>query len=234
MGTFIFGIGGRPDRARLACLLLASGVVAASAGCARVLTIEQSDYINTAMHWDRAMEDRTGQPLEVAIVCVTPGDLDHEANGRLDPDGDISADVWFQDMPQREDKKDMDDRGGRFYLPKDHVFWLTDSREQYGKRLRGRLNGAKQDKQKDAVVEFKFPGPWHNKRSVIYVFPKFVDKNGQILPVKPAKFDPPGAFTEKLYVRIGVDSQNRANYGQYVEVDEERCPRKLHGKGDDD
>ena len=218
----------------MASFLLALGVGVVSGGCARVLNIQQAEYINTAVHAARAKEDRTGQPLEVAIVCVTPSDLDHEANDRLNPERDITADVWFQDLPQRDDKKDMDERGGRFYLPKSHIFWLTDSKERYGKRLRGRLGGAKNDKQKDVVVEFKFEGSWHNDRSVIYVFAKFVDKQGQILPVKPAKFHPPGAYTEKLYVRIAVDEQNRPNYGQYIEIDEARCPRKLHGKGKDD
>ena len=64
----------------------------------------EADYINTAMHVARPKEHRTGQPLEVAIVCVTPSDLEHDANERLDPDGDITADVWFQDMPQQDDK----------------------------------------------------------------------------------------------------------------------------------
>ena len=49
---------------------------------------------------------------------------------------------------------------------------------------------------------------------------------GEVLPVPPAKFDPPGAYTHELSVKIGVN-ESRGNYGQYIENTTER---KLHGR----
>ena len=43
----------------------------------------------------------------------------------------------------------------------------------------------------------------------------------------PAKFDPPGAYTHELAVKIGVDA-GRGSYGQYIDNVTER---KMHGQG---
>jgi len=200
-----------------------------AAGCARQLTIEVDDYINTAVHWNRDKSERTGEPLEVAIVCVTKDDLKNEANGRLDPESGITSDVWFTDRPIPGDKQDMEGRGSRFWLPKTKVFTLTDDRNCFGTWKGERLQGAVHAKRKEFKKTFDFDGDYHDDKSVIYVFAKFIGPNGELLKVAPAKFHPPGAYTSALVVRIGVD-ENRQNYGQYIEIDAKRCPRKMHGK----
>lgn len=217
--------------ASLARALLICGMVpAALPGCARVLTTTQDDYINTAMHADRQRSSRTGEPLEITIVSVYPGDLKLDANDRLDPGREITCDVWYQDRPQPGDKVDMEEPHGRFRIPKNQVFIRTDDAQYYGKRVGGRLHGALIDKQKTVKTSFNFAGPLHNDKSVIYVFPKFIDRRGQVLPVPPAKFHPPGAYTHELAVKIGVD-ETRGHHGQYIDNITER---KMHGREKDD
>ncbi|MHC4092857.1 MAG: hypothetical protein ACYSUQ_03050 [Planctomycetota bacterium] len=194
------------------------------------MTITQDDYINTAMHVGRPEASQTGQPLELNIVCLSPNDLKNEANDRLAPDADITSDIWYQNRPLPGDKVDSEEGHARFRLAKDHVCLLTDAKEHYGKRIGGCLQGAVIDKKKKISVRFPPPGGLHDDDAVIYVFPKFIDSKGQVLPVRPARFHPPGAYTEKLYIEIGVD-KNRAHYGQYIDNVTER---KLHGREDDD
>ena len=55
---------------------------------------------------------------------------------------------------------------------------------------------------------------------------RLMGPGGKVLPVRPVKFHPPGAYTEKLGVKIGV-RENAEHYGQYVEI--HNTPRKLHG-----
>ena len=207
-------------------LLVCGMVLTALSGCARVLTTTQDDYINTAMHAERQRGSRTGEPLELTIVSVYPGDLKLDANDRLDPSRAITSDVWYQDRPQPGDKVDMEEPHGRFRIPKNQVFVRTEDKHFYGKRVGGRLRGALIDKQKTVKTTFNFAGPLHNKKSVIYVFPKFIDKRGEALLVPPAKFHPPGAYTHELAVKIGVD-ETRGNHGQYIDNITER---KLHGR----
>lgn len=216
---------GRGAAMLLAGWLFGSGLM----GCARVLTITQDDYINTAMHVNRPLAARTGEPLEIDIVCVTPTDLKHEANAGMAPDANITSAIWFRDRPIPGDKKDMEDRGGRFWLPKSQISLLTFDKKCYGTLIGDPLCGAATDKKREAVKTFSHAGALHDKDSVIYVFGKFIDKNGGVLPVPPAKFHPPGAYTEKLCIKIGVD-ESRANYGQYIDNTTER---KLHGSSDD-
>jgi len=125
---------------------------------------------------------------------------------------------------------DSEETHTRFRLPKDQVFVATDDKQYYGKRIGGRLHGAIVDKKDQITLKFKFAGGLHSNESVIYVFPKFIDNKGKILPVPPAKFDPPGAYTHEVYVKIGVD-EGRGHYGQYIDNTTER---KLHGRGADD
>ncbi len=218
---------------------LAAGLAGtASTGCGRVLTIEKDDYINNAMHKDRPVDSRRGDPMEVTIVCVTPKDLTKElqVNDALSPKAEtaITADVWYDRRPKFEDQgKKVEDCEGRFRLPKDQVFVLTDesnAKAYFGKKVGGLLRGAKIDGKKSMTVSFPFSGPLHDDRSVIYVFPKFISPEGKVLPVKPAKFDPPGAYTHKLFIKIGVDQgkfgDKSQHYGQYIE---NKTERKLHG-----
>lgn len=59
-------------------LVTALLVAAQSSGCGRALHIKQDEYVNTAMHRNRAPAERTGEPLEINIVVVTPKDLEME------------------------------------------------------------------------------------------------------------------------------------------------------------
>ncbi|HUU85578.1 MAG TPA: hypothetical protein VM243_18920 [Phycisphaerae bacterium] len=206
-------------------LVVVGSALAVTAGCAREMLIHQEDYVNTAMHADRQLAARTGEPLEVTIVSIYPKDLAVDANDRLNPDRGITSDVWYRDRPQPGDKVDMEEPHGRFRLPKDQVFVRTEDSQYYGTKAGGRLRGALIDKQTTVKTTFKFAGPLHSNKSVIYVFPKFIDNRGEVLPVPPAKFHPPGAYTHELSVKIGVN-ESRGNYGQYIENTTER---KLHG-----
>ena len=197
-------------------------VAAAGPGCAREMTIIQADYINTGMY----KQAHRGEPLELNIVSVYPRDLKNDANERLRPGSGITSKEWFADRPQPGDTKDMEDRDGRFWLKNNQVFLLTDSRKIYGKRVHPALRGAVRDKKKEVVVEFEFAGDLHHDESVIYVFAKFTDPNGDVLPVRPAVLHPPGAYTHELTVEVGVDD-SRDNYGQYII---NKTPRKLHGR----
>jgi len=215
---------------RLLALVAVGLTAAATSGCARVLTITQDDFINTAMHAGRPKASRTGEPLEVSIVCVGGHDLKNEANDRLAPDADITCDVWYQNRPIPGDKVDSEESHPRFRLPKNKIFLLTDDKNCYGTGAGNRLHGAVIDKKQKVTARFSFPAGLHDDDSVIYVFPKFIDGNGQVLPVRPAVFHPPGAYTHELFVKIGVD-ESRAHYGQYIE---NLTERKLHGREDAD
>jgi hypothetical protein len=213
-----------------AVLLLAALVMTLPSGCAsRVMRIEQTDYVNTAMHMNRPPGARTGEPLEINIVCVYPKDLKKEVNDRLAPGSAITSDVWYQDRPQPGDTEEMDDRGGRFYLQKSQIFLMTYDKNGYGKRIGNPLRGAVTDHRRIIETKFDFSGGLHDRGSIIYVFGKFIGPDGHVLPVPPAKFHPPGAYTEDLFVKVGVD-ESRAHYGQYIE---NVTPRKLHGSDDD-
>jgi hypothetical protein len=214
----------------LGAALVCGTALASTVGCARELTIRQGDYINTAMHSGREKADRTGEPLELTIVSVYPNNLKHDSNTRLDPSRPITSDVWYQNRPWSGDKVDMEETHGRFRIPKNQVFVRTEDDQVFGTKVGGWLRGALIDKQKTTKMTFKFAGPLHNKKSVIYVFPKFIDHRGQVLPVPPAKFHPPGAYTHELSVGIGVD-ETRGNNGQYIDNTTER---KLHGKDETD
>lgn len=218
----------RRPRPSAATLGVACGaVVLMATGCGRTLTITQADYINTASQYGRASGAVTGEPLEVSIVCVHPADLQNELNGMLDPGQHITSDLWYRYRPQPGDK--LDDEGhSRFRLPANQIFVLTDEKQVYGVRKGPYLRGAVVDKRKKVVVRFDFGGPLHDPKSAIYVFPKFTDVNGEVIPAEPVVFNPPGDYTDKLFVEIGVD-QGRENHGQYIA---QKTERKLgHDKG---
>ena len=116
-------------------------------------------------------------------------------------------------------------------MPADQIFLLTDRKENYGTTQGVRLRGTQVDKKKEVDVRFRFKGDLHDDDSVIYVFPKFVGPDGKVLPVRPAKFHPPGAYREQLVIEVGVDEDRFPEYyGQFIRIDEARCPRKLHGR----
>lgn len=195
--------------------LILAGVMGlvATAGCTRTMLITQDPYVNTAMHLERIPKDRTGDPLEVNIVCIYPRDLEKPANHELRPDSGITSALWYKKRPALGG-----DEPGKFDLPPDQIYLFTDAPDSYGKKVGPRLKGAKADGK--SVIKVKggiaFSGPLHNRRSVIYVFARFLDGEAKVLRVAPAKWDPPGDFREDLTLTIGVrDPQGRAE--QYIE-----------------
>jgi len=202
-------------------------IAAVSAGCSRSLTIEQDEYVNTAMHQARDPQNQTGEPLEVVIVCVAPRDLKKQGNERLKPGAGITSREWYQKGPKPGDTVEMENNEGRFRLPGNQIYLLTnDTESAYGKQIGAALRGGKLDGKivKKQNIDFKF---WslHDSDAVIYVFGKFTDKDGNVLPVPPAKFHPPGAYESNVSIKIGVD-KGRDNYGQYIA---NTTPRKMHG-----
>ena len=199
---------------RFNVLFLLGAAVLASTGCAsRTVVITQEDRINNAMHQYRPPEQRTGDPLEVTIVCVYPDDLERDENGGLKPGSGITSKDWYEHQPARGGD------AGRFALPTDQVYVLTNAAQVYGKRKGPALNGALKDGRAEVhVAGIRFPGmKLRNRNSAIYVFPKFIGADGGVLPVRAAEFSPPGAYGSKLEVRIGVD-ESRGHSGQYIEV----------------
>jgi hypothetical protein len=196
-------------------LALIAGLGAlASAGCARQLTITQEDYINNAMQIDRSPQDRTGEPLELDIVCVYPDDLADPRNARLGPNSGLTSEEWFRRRPIPGDQVNLGAPSDRFWLPEEQIYLLTNDRQYYGQRIGAALRGAKLDGTAVAKGGIDF-NAWflHSENSVIYVFGRFTDKQGKVLPVPPA-------------VRIGV-RESGANYGQYIAIDTELSPRKM-------
>ncbi len=211
---------------RLMLFVVGLGVCWGSVGCQRHMTIRQGVYINTAMHVNRPQSQQTGEPLEVNIVSVYPEDLENPANARLMPDYGITSDIWFRDRPQPGDRWDVPGTTARFQLPPGQIFQLSDARSYYGTYSGPTLHGSAVDGAEPVKRKFKFAGPLHNKHSVIYVFPKFIGPDGSVLPVLPAKFDPPGGYSADLMVEIGVNEAG-PEYGQFIRT---TTPRKLHGK----
>ena len=156
---------------RTATVFLAVLAIVASTGCvARTLTITQTDYINTGMGRDKD----TGEPLEVAIVCVYPKDLKNPVNDKLRPGVGITARDWFEGEPGSSG-------GGQpFSISAEQIYWLTDREDASGRTKHGRLHGAVIDGKKPVKItgiRFKW---WklNSNNSVIYVFPKFFGPDG--------------------------------------------------------
>jgi hypothetical protein len=208
--------------------LIGGLVILASAGCSRQLTITQDNYINNAMQIDRSPQDRTGEPLELDIVCVYPSDLSDPRNARLTPTAGLTSEEWFRRRPIPGDQVNLGAPSDRFWLPEEQIFLLTNDRQYYGQRIGAALRGAKLDGTAVTKGGIEF-NTWflHSENSVIYVFGRFTDKQGKVLPVPPAEFHPPGAYNSHLAIRVGV-RESGANYGQYIEIDTALCPRKMH------
>jgi hypothetical protein len=173
------------------------------------------------MHHYRHADQRTGDPLEVTIVAVHPDDLEREGNSGLKPGSGLTCRGWYENRPVHSGGED------RFDLPPEQILLLTNADQVYGKKLGPALNGAINDGRADVVIK-GIPFRWtklHSRDSVIYVFPKFIGPDGDVLPVAPAVFNPPGAYTSALHVRIGV-GESQEHYGQYIE---NVSKRKLHG-----
>lgn len=191
-------------------------------GCAaRTITISQEDRINTAMHLHRAMADQTGDPLELNVVCVYPEDLEKPENELLKPDSSITAKDWYDLRPTGMPE------ARHFSLPGNQILLLTNEKTAYGKVKGPALRGAIEDGARERKIDgIRFKKKLHSRKSVIFVFPKFIGKGGEVLPVRPVRFSPPGAYTRNLFVKIGVDP-GRPHGGQYIES---VTKRRLHGR----
>ena len=162
--------------------LLITGVIAlsvtVSVGCsARTLTIVQTDRVNTAMQDYLPWAERTGQPLEVAIVCVHSEDLENAENEPLRPRTNVTCKTWYERQPEGG--------GGaktQFKLRKDQIYLLTNDPDPYGTHAGPALNGAIKDGRSVIPVSgIRFPGgKLFGRGSVIYVFAKFVNRKGDV------------------------------------------------------
>ena len=197
--------------------LVIIGAMGCLPGCSQQLTFRQADYINTAMHWGRAPSQRTGEPLEINIVQVRAKDLKIAPNDRLKSDRNITSDVWFANRPILGDDLEKAEAGGRFWLPKSQILVMTYDTGYYGTRIGDPLRGAATDKKKEIKTSVKTAGMFSGATSAIYVFAKFVDERGNVLPVAPARIRSPGAGDHGIIIEIGVD-ESRGNFGQYIEV----------------
>ncbi len=184
------------------------------AGCGgRNVTIQQDHFINTAMQIDRAAEQQTGEPLELAVVCVYPKDLDKPANDLLRPDLRITCKDWYERRPVV-----TGEARGCFELPREQIYVLSNDDLVFGRHIGQALRGAAFDGEapiRKGPLKFRW-GDLHNDRAVIYVFGKFGRKDGTVLPVPPAKFHPPGAYSADLVIRIGVDRDRPLEEAQYI------------------
>jgi hypothetical protein len=194
------------------------------AGCSRSLTIRQDPYINTAAQANRPADKRTGEPLEIDIVVVYPADLKKAGNELLRPDSKITCKDWYDRRPQTG----VPPAGNRFDLPRDQVYVLTNDDSAFGRHIGSALRGATLDGDKP-IKKGGIALGWgmvHNEQTVIYVFPKFIGRDG-VLPVMPARFCPPGAYESGLEVKLGVYPNRPLDEAQHIEV---TSPRKLYKK----
>lgn len=174
-------------------------------GCQRHMTIKQAPYINTARLWDQPRD--SGYPLEVNVVVVTAKDLKNPVNDRLRPGGGITSDIWYSHRPQQNDRWDLPELvTGRFQLPSSQIYLYTNERQYYGEHRGPALRGSVTDGRSEVKLSIKSGG------SCVYVFPKFIGRDHNVLPVPPAIFDPPRG---DLTVEIGVH-EGGAYDGQFI------------------
>jgi len=193
-------------------------------GCERRLTIRQDGYINNAMQPNRPLARRTGEPLELTVVCVLPHDLkdEHGPNADLKPGSNINSRMWYARRPGAQlAPKPGEPVLAPFTIPAEQIFVLDENnadaslRPLHGKIIEGQDRALTVT---DKLLKFQIPmGALFSKDCVVYVFGKFADENGDILPVPPAMFTPPGDYTSELFIKVGstgkLDGPDR---GQYI------------------
>ena len=204
-------------------LVLAAWATFGLAGCvSRTLIISQDDHVNTDMHKHRPCDKRTGEPVEITIVCVYGKDLkvDGSPNDELGPKSDITARDWYEQRPQPGDRVDDETGHNRFRIKKDQIYVLTNAPhgKLYGKPIGAALRGGLIDGSKVAREGVKFDSfALHDDDASIFIFPKFIDGEGNVLPVPPARFTPPGRYHDELFIHIGVKDKCGDNPLQYIE-----------------
>lgn len=212
----------RTRRSVRTVLVIGLGIVA-TLGCERRMTIRQDNYINNAMQPNRPPARRTGEPLELTVVCVLPADLKDPANADLKPGSPIDSRMWYGRRPGGAvAPRPGEPVAAPFKIPAGQIFVLDENnpdaslRPLHGKAIEGSDRQLKVDT--DKILKFSVPaGALFSKDCAIYVFGKFADENGDILPVAPAVFSPPGDYTSELFIKVGTtgkwDSPDR---GQYI------------------
>ena len=190
-------------------------------GCAtkKSLTITRDPYINNGMHVDRQMGDRTGEPLEVAVVMVYPNDLKNDANMRLRPDSGMNVAEWFEKRPQPGDDPAATGGNPRFRLKQSQIYLFTNDTQYYGTRIGPAINGSATDKGDPKVRELDFKEGMNDPNAAIYVFARFNSPGtNATLPAPPVVFRKPGSYPKDLTVHVGVDWNRTATNGQYLEA----------------
>lgn len=192
------------------CLLL---LAVSATGCSSYsLTVSQADYINTEGHLSRPPSKRTGNPLEVNVVCVYPKDLEKPQNQQLHPDRGITSNIWYKYRPREA----VGAAGGdKFDLPADQILLFTDDDDIYGTRVGPTLRGAVVDGKRERTISDLNLKDVNDRRTVVYVFALFRDGDGHVLKAPPAVFQRPRQYPKELTVEIGVEDRvNRT--GQYI------------------
>jgi hypothetical protein len=206
-------------------LILALGIAAIlGLGCERRLTIRQDGYINNAMQPNRPPARRTGEPLELTVVCVLPADLrdDNGPNADLKPGSPVNSRMWYARRPGAQlAPKPGEPVAAPFNIPATQIFILDENntdaslRPLHGKTIEGQ---DRELKVTDKMLKFSIPAlDLFSKNCIVYVFGRFADENGDILPVPPAVFAPPGDYKSELYIRVGSTGKlDGPTKGQYI------------------
>lgn len=198
---------------RSGLMLLFLGVVVAGTGCQRTLRIYQDDYINTAPVADRPRDAQTSVPLQLDLVVVYPDDLENPVNERLRPGAGITAKDWYERRPGSGKEH-------AFELPKEQVHVIGSDRE-WGRNLAPAIRGRVLDRSdpiviKDLKIKWSHAG---DHDSVLYIFPRFIDERGGVLPVPPVEVSPPNKHGSDLAIKVGVRPDVRQpEMAQYIEI----------------
>lgn len=205
----------RSGTAYLTAALVSACLALGLSGCSeRILRIDCEKVINTGFQ-------SIGAPLSVDVVSVFPCDLsgdEEEVNELLRFDAGagtepITADVWFKRKPTRESmgKEEPNDWDrSLFRIDSGQIISFTDldKDEVYAKpkNVHGQTLGKKYWPKGQRYYEVKVPidDIWDD-RSVIYVFGRFTDKDGNVLRTKPAVFWKVGDWKRGLEVLVGPD-----------------------------
>lgn len=181
------------------------------AGCGDItLSITQHKFINNAAYPHRPVDERTGDPLEVNIVCVLPDDLEKPENNRLKPGSGITSREWYDQRPTHGGQEAQ-----KFSLPSEQIYVLSNTQGVYGVPKGQALQGAAEEKPERIVAGIKFPKKFGHRNSVIYVFPRFIGPDYEIIPTPPVAFNPPSKYGRSLAVEIGLQSGG-SFHGQFI------------------
>jgi len=169
----------------------------ASAGCSgRTLVITKDPVINTAnrIDFNKPPAERRGETLKVAVICLGEDDFAKAGTGPIAELAPATSTMTSKEFFEKE---------GSLSSVSKKVFDVV---------------GAKIDGKDTQTERFKFPGKLFKGNSVIYVFAKFVGPNGEVIPVKPVKFNPVWHYTGTLKVHISANEKLEGDtYGQNIE-----------------